>query len=420
VKPWLTVLLRAGSTISLDPDHPTAIGIPSTWEISERVAKLQNPKAVLVGTPFLQTDSNKTPFAFNTAVPVLHLIYRALQGTFDNINFELILHSIEQLLPLAAMNFGATSSGQFHPAIGAFVEMQRRYDFLNDWSLLRATRDSLISAIRSEICNRSSPLPNELPLNHFVAALADKFRLAIFTLNYDDVVDRTPIPWFDGFSRTNETSGSGPHSETSSFDARAFDGWKDVPEAVLVHLHGSVRFAPSLHSSGLVKYRNANEASQAITATSESDKTEGGQIVSADPIISGLNKAARLTLNPEPYGYYYRALIDSLLLNERLLVIGYGARDEHVNTWLTQYANRHREQRRVAWIGKLDGKMVGARTPEKDLITLLSNHRFTDALHYARSDESNPLINCGALRLGASGFPIAADVQSEIISFLSG
>jgi hypothetical protein len=64
--------------------------------------------------------------------------------------------------------------------------------------------------------------------------------------------------------------------------------------------------------------------------------------------------------------------------------------------------------------------MVGERTPEKDLIALLSNHRFTDALHYARSDESNPLVDCGALRLGASGFPIAADVQSEIISFLIG
>jgi hypothetical protein len=394
--------------------------MPSTGELTQQVLNLQFPKAVLAGTSFVQTATSETSFAIHNTTPVLQLIYRALLGTFESANFELILHAIEQLLPLAAMQVGAASSGQFHPAIGAFVEMQRRYDLLKDWSLLRVTRQSVISEIHSQIRSRSLNLAKHLPLHQFVAELAKEFRPAIFTLNYDDVVDDSQNAWFDGFSGSKNVSCGGEYCESSSFDARAFDEWKDALEPVLVHLHGSVRFGPSRQGSGLVKYRNANEACDAIEGVSGSDRTEGGQIVSADPITSGLNKAARLTLNPEPYGYYYRALIDSLLLSERLLVIGYGARDEHINTWIAQYAGRHGDQRRVTWIGKLDGKMVGERTPEKDLISLLSNHKFIDALHYARSDGSNPLIDCGALRLGASGFPVAPDVQSEIISFLVG
>jgi hypothetical protein len=120
---------------------------------------------VLAGTPFLQTANDRKPFAINNITPVLQLIYRALQGTFENVNFELILHSIEQLLPLAGMQAGAASSDQLHPAIGAFVEMQRRHELLKDWSLLRVTRETVIDEIHSQIQNRSFLLPHQLPLH---------------------------------------------------------------------------------------------------------------------------------------------------------------------------------------------------------------------------------------------------------------
>jgi hypothetical protein len=182
VKPRLTVLLGAGSTISLDPDHPTRPGTPSTSEITQRVINLQFPKAVLAGTPFLQTATSENTSAIHKTIPVLQSIYRALLGTFESANFELILHTIEQILPLAAMQVGAASSGQFHPAIGAFVEMQKRYDLLKDWSLLRVTRQSVISEIHSQIRYRSFNLAKHLPLHQFVAELAKEFQLAIFTM----------------------------------------------------------------------------------------------------------------------------------------------------------------------------------------------------------------------------------------------
>jgi hypothetical protein len=137
-----------------------------------------------------------------------------------------------------------------------------------------------------------------------------------------------------------------------------------------------------------------------------------------EPIISGLNKAARLTLNPVPYGYYYRALIDSLLSNERLLVIGYGAKDEHVNTWLEQFVAKHGERRRIGWVGMLKGELVGK--PEKRMITTLSDSQFKDCLHYSTPNKPPSLMECGRLCLGAAGFPLPEEIRSELISFLRG
>ena len=421
MKPRLTVLLGAGSTISLRPDIPSLCGMPSTADLTACISRMQFPRVVRTGTPFLQTEGDKTPFVASEEIPVLRLVTRALSSTFASVNFELILHAIEQLLPLAEMRAGDASWDQFHPAIGAFVETLKHYEILNDWSLLRVTRECVISAIHSEIHNRSFQLPKELPLHKLIAELAQEFRLAVFTLNYDDVVDGACPDWFDGFVGKKESSGGGAYWEARSFDAQAFDLWRDSDQPVLVHLHGSVRFGPSRQGFHLVKYSSTAAAGEAIKAVSRGDKSSGGQIVSANSIISGLNKAARLTLNPVPYGYYYRALINSLLSNERLLVIGYGAADEHVNTWLEQFREKHGEARRIGWVGMLKGEMVGEQTPEKRRINLLSDGNFEDFRHYSESGKSNVLMECGdKLRLGAAGFPLPEDTQSELISFLRG
>jgi hypothetical protein len=382
------------------------------------------PMVILKGTSFVQTEGTENPIFTYDSVPALRLIYRGLLAHFGSVNFELILHAIEQLLPIASMRAGATLSDQSHPAIAAFMEVSRRYESLNDWSLLHVARQMVISEIHEEIQRKSAGLPSELPIHILINELANNFQLAVFTLNYDDVIDNTRVGWFDGFCGPTHTStgGSrgGTYSQAAPFDPKAFDQWRNADQPLLVHLHGSVRFGPSRSNFGLVKYGTAREAGEAIQAVSGSVKTSGGQVVASDPIISGLNKAARLTLNPSPYGFYYRALVDSLLSTDRLLVIGYGARDEHVNTWLAQFVETHREKRRVGWLGMLTGKMVGERTAEKDMISLLSEQRFQDFQHNSAREQPDKLLELGYLLLGASGFPISDRAKHELIAFLGG
>jgi SIR2-like domain len=416
VKPRLIVLLGAGSTAQLNPD--TLHGMPSTDELTTLVSQMQFPKLIMCGTPFLHTEATNKSFAWNSAVPALQVLHRVLLNTFESVNFELILYAIDQLLPLTDMRAGAASWDRVLPAIAAFVEMRRNSEILNDGSLLRATRDCIISKIHSEIQTRSFQLPlGDLPLHKLINALAAEFNLQIFTLNYDDIVDRARNDWFDGFLGETRSSTSG---ECKSFDVRAFESWRDLSEPILIHLHGSVRFGPLWGCVDLVKYSEMRAAGEALQGPIGGYTSVGGQEVGAVPLISGLNKAARLILNPVPFGYYYRALIDSLLSNERLLVIGYGARDEHVNTWLNQFKAKHGERSRVVWVGKLTGKMVGTRTPEKDRITLLSDHQFKDSLHHSTHNEQHSLIECGRLHLWTAGFPFPDETASELISFLRG
>jgi hypothetical protein len=122
--------------------------------------------------------------------------------------------------------------------------------------------------------------------------------------------------------------------------------------------------------------------------------------------------------NPSPFGYYYRAFIDSLLENERLLVIGYGARDEHLNTWLTEFGELHGDRRRVGWITLLPGNLVGENTVEKQIVSCLAGPgKFQDPLHYHHEDKPT-LYQCGSLALIPSGFPTDQHIEEDIIAFL--
>jgi hypothetical protein len=96
--------------------------MPSTEELTNRISAIQFPTV-------------------NKAVPVIPVIYKALSRSFYSVNFELILHAVEQLLSLAHIRAGDILSDQSNPPIAAFVAIMERYNFLNNWSVLHAARD---------------------------------------------------------------------------------------------------------------------------------------------------------------------------------------------------------------------------------------------------------------------------------------
>lgn len=157
----------------------------------------------------------------------------------------------------------------------------------------------------------------------------------------------------------------------------------------------------------------------ACVGTRVGDSYSGGSIVSASPIISGLSKPAKLVHNPEPFGYYYKAFIDSVLESERLLVIGYGARDDHINVWLHQYTKVHKDNRKVVWICKLPGRSVGEMTTEKQMIKSLAGPGgFRENRDYDDPNSPRKFQQCGALGLVPSGFPVSPEIEAEIFRFL--
>jgi hypothetical protein len=420
-RPTLTVLLAAGSTVNLGVTPPGVppIGMPSTEKLTSRIAGMKFPTVVRRGTPLLLGPDAEQEFRYDRTFSILPVIHNALSREFDYVDFELILHAIEQLEPIVASIEDSRRIDRYRSVLAAFVEISRRFDFL-DPSVFLALRPVIIAEIYHAMNGVSvQHLANQPVLPQFIRNLERKFKLRVFTLNYDDVVDDACDAWFDGFTRPVEQSTGGRVWSANGFDPRTFSNWRDASEPLLVHLHGSVRFGYLLKEIATGKYSDAQAALKSVEGTRTGDRYSGGAIVSASPIISGLSKPAKLFHNPEPFGYYYRAFIDSVLECERLLVVGYGARDDHINVWLEQYMKVHNANRKVVWVCKLPGHTVGTQTVEKQMIISLAGPGgFQEYRNFDDPKNLQKFQACGALGLVPSGFPVSPETEAEILQFL--
>lgn len=419
MKPKLTVLLGAGSTLKsgIGPKS-SVLGMPSTPELTNLIANLRFPMALRLATPFLIADNQKKTFRFSHPVAVLPMINHLLRGAFDYVDFETILHALEQLDPFVSGRNSARQTDRSHAVLSAFAEVRWNIEFLCDREVINAARHEIIKRIYSEIIDRVLRYGPQTPALHpFIQKLDGEFQISVFTLNYDDVVDNARSEWFDGFSKPEPDPTAGAFYTVRSFDLNAFLSWRCEFNPLLAHLHGSVRFG-YLPGFGLAKFSKATEAAKSLEII-VNDSYVSGQIVSATPIISGLSKVAKLSHTPEPFGYYYRAFINSMLENDHLLVVGYGGRDEHVNTWIDQFAKIHAGKRKVGWVSLLPAKDAFERNPDKEMMFTLSGGKFEPTRHY--HDEKRQAFHaCGFLGLVPSGFPMNANVEQELIDFLLG
>lgn len=418
-KPTLLVLLGAGSTADVGCPKPIT-GLCSTRELTEAISRLHGPLAVLPGTPMLfgTGSQDERPFRLDHPVSVCKVIARALRGDYQEVDFELILHALDELQLLADVPRYSDALDAFRPVLATFVEMQSLYAFLCDPSLLRQARHRVIGEIYRLINNSTfrcgGPHRAAERLSHFLKMLATEFRLAVFTLNYDEVVDNALPDWFDGFQTATPRLSARPFQ---IFDAREFLRKAKSSEHLLVHLHGSVRFGISLKHRGPVKFESSDDALKSITYTSGGDSTIGGRLISSSPLVSGLDKAAKLIYRSSPFGYYYKAFVDALLESPLLLIIG--GRDEHVNTWLNEFRDHHSGNRRIVCVGKFSGPDVWKHTPEQKYASLLAGGPNNWKEWFAGPDAPHFQEHGPNLRLVPSGFPFKeSDCPDKIMRFL--
>lgn len=411
----LTILLGAGSTITA--------GAPSTQDLTTHVCRIRRPLVVRMGTPYLlalplSQEGREEPLRTSNAVPVCKLILDALNASYKSVNFEVVIHALEQLQSFAqAQNIDAHDN--FRSVLSAFLEAARKHEILLDANLLSEARRAVMEEILTQIGNKLfcvGPKP-EQQLSDFFTRLTDHFDLSVFTLNYDDLADRTGN-WFDGF-----TIPCDPDSTPTpwGFDRRGFIERCHTESKVLLHMHGSTRFGYSPRGDfDLVKYDDASKALDSFKYIRQSDKTENGNIISGTPIISGFNKVMKLTGNPVPYGYYYQALVAALLQNPRLLVVGYGGADPHINTWLGEFVRTHNSNRRVVWVSRMEERdCFEQHRPDRVEMSFLAGGHRAFREHYAY-DNGDHFQEHGALRLVPSGFPFQTNsILDKIIAYFA-
>ncbi len=306
----LLVILGAGSTI-----HACA---PSTKEITELVCKIEDE-------------------------PTHSVISRLRdQRTEGNFNFETVLAALEDLdefsvrqrFPIALQSIGGHLS--------AFTELLPDFAKVEE-NRLQSARTSLVGRIKDFVIDRTE---NASPaaLKVFFDQLKAEFDLTVLTLNYDDLIDRAG-EWYDGFNPPTAPDRFG------TFDFSGFPAQSTKHPAVLLHLHGSVRFAfppmrlPTLQKTGEIVQRIAPVRGIGGTL----NPPQG--IAQPSPIVAGDGKDRWMTRACIPFGYYYNAFITSILNCPRLLVAGYGDGDLHVNSWLKEEHPRiHGARRRIVHI----------------------------------------------------------------------
>ena len=171
-------------------------------------------------------------------------------------------------------------------------------------------------------------------VRRFFDILAAKYQVSCINLNYDETVD-TAVPYlYNGFDLAVE------NTDGKAFNRRFL---LDREHHKIVHLHGSVNYRfPELAGAGLVRMPDANSA---LRQRGWVNTLKGG--IHAG-MISGLAKSEKLILPPYNELYHWSAAV--LMNVPRVLAIGYGVGDAHLNVWLAQSAIAHGNQYRLCFV----------------------------------------------------------------------
>ena len=158
----------------------------------------------------------------------------------------------------------------------------------------------------------------------------------LFTTNYDTFFDNFLTDYNDGFNveGTVKEDWITPYKTFDESSAMKFEG-----NNILNHLHGSILFnrsrprgekSQTLMTKNKTPYNNIGSTQPYVT--------QSGEIAYYSPIITGLDKPNMLI--HEPFRTYYANLTKSLATNKRLLIIGYGFGDYHVNSCIHPFFRR--------------------------------------------------------------------------------
>ena len=425
-KETLVVIVGAGASV--------AAGIQSTRELN-KIAQRALPTLHLLGTSYVPPSfDGKAPMSrFDKTIPMADILDSALRADYKEYDFEVLLHALEQLETFTTNRYvSARDANRF--VIGSFAEIMRQYEPLNDSTLIHEARWAVTTAIHAAVGSTSEyPIAGaEAPrardqLNRMFTALAKEFRLVVIDFNYDNILDKVGVEWEDGFSERV------PDHFCSLFSPTHWAAVvNDSSKHLLMHVHGSVHYAfkpRDLHTlttafSEPAKYDYLSKAQEIVQNTRTGGTTVDGQVYDGGVIISGLGKAGKIAYNARPYGYYHQAIVSIVPFARRLLVLGYGWRDTHVNTWIDEMVDMQRD-RLSAVVTYRPGILVGDNMSiEYQRLGRLAGPRTWGSLETSAflkpSDPSYPkFFSEDEFAIVPGGFVLDDDTENQLLEFIS-
>lgn len=316
-RPRVVVILGAGSTLHA--------GAPSTKDIDDLVFGIGDE-------------------------PLRSVVDRLrAQRSDGNFNFETVLAALGELDDFSIRKSHPTAWPRIGGYLAAFAAWLPDFAPIAEKSFL-SPRAQVIGRIKNFVIDRTAGASPD-KLKDFFDKLRTVFDLTVVTLNYDDLIDRAG-DWYDGFGVSASANDAG------TFDFAGFPQQSMQHPAVLMHFHGSVRFgfprfsAEPPREGEVVRYGGPVHGLQAMLHPPAG-------IAQPTPIIAGDGKDRWMTRACVPFGYYYGAFINTIQACPQALVAGYGAGDQHVNSWLQEeYPRLHGARRRIVHINPALPKLL--------------------------------------------------------------
>lgn len=335
-KPRLTVLVGAGGSFEL--------GVPLTDSLTTIVREAFDHPAPNFQNYFTDPED---------AEKRRQLLLVAEQHYGTQLNFEQLFEFLESGLALHSgwrSPGGIAEAGWTQPR----AELVSLFSSRNGYpEFLSHSRLMLELTVESSISGRSAAAPSsaDWPLfQHFWAALASSFDLTVTTLNYDTLIEQA-LGWGGAEQGFEPADGS--------------LGWVFHPGLVherkkhrLLHLHGSILFKGGAYGDTVGQWNPVEGHWQnkwyptienaRLASGGDLGRTGYGRDLLGGSMITGLHKNDKV--HAEPFGTYYEATTNALRACPRLLVIGYGFGDPHINRLINRMTRDHGEGRRVACV----------------------------------------------------------------------
>ena len=182
-------------------------------------------------------------------------------------------------------------------------------------------------------------------------------QLKIITLNYDNILSQLLTGLKTGFDERREDG-------LYRFSPNTY--LKNIyNDPVIINLHGSINYGyyPDEYRGRTVKqppndfivqrwrrdlyyFEEDKEAYSTWGRGSGSpDKHQDGSISGVSPFIAGLRKMDKIMAIP--YQFYFSSIYPLIDMCDKLIIIGYGFSDLHINRWLIRHSHIHNKRRKI-------------------------------------------------------------------------
>ncbi len=420
----ITTILGAGAVLDFDFGNLLR---PSTANITDAILDIEVQNVDGVNTKLIKDVHNRLQErGFEKQNPV---ITPYATEVVNKIHFEHLFHVLEELMSYNSVWKNERISPSIYPPLAAFCKSDFMHDTVEYERALFKAEEKILQIITDYDSMFTENADRERWYKDFWKRNQNGWD--VFNLNYDTTIEHSLGEYEDGYEGTSEM-----YQHFSPTKLMVNSGELSTVQ----HLHGSILYAEAFPkeynfshgNKDLYKFPTAETAREAMRVHQCPERTQAHELFYTSPVLVGLRKTEKLEFLP--YSCYHADLVNKIVANSSLLIVGYSFGDLYIDQLIDCHKLVHGKNQRVVlidkwsdWINK-DSASVYLHLMNK------TNGRLRLFIERLLENKYNPLessrffrkvSSCcwesynGVLRICTKGFKYAVENnEGDILNFL--